>query len=84
VMNPRPSTDDILERCPSPLSWVAQRHLWHLMNLNPERVNKVPTAVNEVACHRYYTAHGRHERDREKRSQAKAAAHVGENRADRR
>ena len=52
--------------------------------MNPERVDKVPTVVNEIRCHRYYTAHSRHERYGEKRSQAKAAAHVGENRPDER
>jgi hypothetical protein len=50
--------------------------------MSPERVIKVPTVVSEIPCHRYDPAHSRHERDGEKRSQAKAAAHVGENRTD--
>jgi type IV secretory pathway protease TraF len=84
LMNPdEPASLDgrYLARFPSPLSWVAQRHPWRLMN--PERVNEAPTAVNEMPCYRYYTAHSRHERDGEKRSQAKTTAHV-ENRADER
>ena len=52
--------------------------------MNPEPVNRGPAIVNEIPCHRYYTAHSRHERDGEKRTQAKAAAQVGENRADQR